>query len=64
MPVVQFSNSENLRMGFERKHNKEMNGKNMCIYLGVLHSKSCLFLLDLFATYHVYFQTIERFINS
>ena len=41
MPAVQFNNYENLLNSFEHKHNEEMNGKNMCVYLSVIHRPKC-----------------------
>ena len=56
MPAIQLSDCENMCISFNRKHDKEMNGKNKCAYLGVYSS----FLLDSYKTYCVHFQTIEH----
>ena len=61
MPAVQFSHCENLRISFERTHSEEMNGKNRCAYLGILHGQNCLllFVWNSPGAYCVHFQTIE-----
>ena len=64
MRAVYFSNCENLRISFERKHNLKknetpLNGKNTCVYSGALHiqiaygfgfSHNLLYLLKLLNT--------------